>query len=554
MEGALFFNVLAHGVRIPADAKNKAFLLTDNWDDWFKFNTMYVLIYFDQVGESTRIGEVKIGEFAMEKDQRRPNIPTEFNHLDEAFFSLGQDVEYYETLNRLGNVVRDRILAGLNDVARDQALFARALSEDVTGVSLLRSVPRSSVTGQFHRIATGGVRLTRYAFSYHTPPTYRSQEAGPIFKFKVQPESEPPTNVHVLIGRNGVGKTHNLNRMTQCLVEESPDAAEVGQFVNDEVADDILGEQSNPIFSNLVSVTFSAFDPFEPIPIRQNKAEGVRYNYIGLKYTTPQEDGSPRPPKGPEDLGRDFAASVWLILNQKAKLLRWISVLSILESDPIFKRTALTRILKEFTDEELGQSDTEARKSIQKTARTIFRKLSSGHKIVLMTLTRLVETVEERTLVLLDEPEAHLHPPLLSALVRSLSFLLIDRNGVAIVATHSPVVLQEVPRKCVWKIRRVGRELKIRRPKIQTFGENVGVLTGEIFGLEVTDSGFHRLIAKAVDDGLSYEDAVERFDGQLGDEARMIVRSLIAERDGASPDDSSADDSLDDDDDDDGEE
>jgi predicted ATP-dependent endonuclease of OLD family len=51
---------------------------------------------------------------------------------------------------------------------------------------------------------------------------------------------------------------------------------------------------------------------------------------------------------------------------------------------------------------------------------------------VLLTITRLVETVEERTLVLLDEPEAHLHPPLLSAFVRSLSDLLINRNGVAI--------------------------------------------------------------------------------------------------------------------------
>ena len=38
----------------------------------------------------------------------------------------------------------------------------------------------------------------------------------------------------------------------------------------------------------------------------------------------------------------------------------------------------------------------------------IFKDLSSGHKIVLLTLTRLVEKVEEKTLVLIDEPEAHL--------------------------------------------------------------------------------------------------------------------------------------------------
>ena len=64
-------------------------------------------------------------------------------------------------------------------------------------------------------------------------------------------------------------------------------------------------------------------------------------------------------------------------------------------------------------------------------------------------MTHLADRVAERTLVLIDEPETHLHPPLLSAFVRAMSDLLIDRNGVAIIATHSPVVLQETPRTCV---------------------------------------------------------------------------------------------------------
>ncbi|MGN9540532.1 AAA family ATPase [Escherichia coli] len=63
--------------------------------------------------------------------------------------------------------------------------------------------------------------------------------------------------------------------------------------------------------------------------------------------------------------------------------------------------------------------------------------MSSGHAVVLLTLTRLVATVEEKTLVLIDEPESHLHPPLLSAFIRALSDLLLD-NGLSIIATHSP--------------------------------------------------------------------------------------------------------------------
>ena len=157
----------------------------------------------------------------------------------------------------------------------------------------------------------------------------------------------------------------------------------------------------------------------------------------------------------------------------------------------------------------------------------LYRRLSAGHKSVLLTTTKLVESVAEKTLILFDEPESHLHPPLLSAFVRALSDLLVDRNAVAIMATHSPVVLQEVPRSCVWSIRRNGDDLTVHRPQLETFGENVGILTREIFGLEVTQSGFHKLLQDAIGEEQDFGEVVKRFEGQLGGEARAIVRALL---------------------------
>jgi predicted ATP-dependent endonuclease of OLD family len=193
-----------------------------------------------------------------------------------------------------------------------------------------------------------------------------------------------------------------------------------------------------------------------------------------------------------------------------------------LQADPIFNDAEVSS---------LARSGVEA-DEIKVEARRLFRKLSSGHKIVLLTITCLVETVEEKTLVLLDEPEAHLHPPLLSAFVRALSDLLINRNGVALIATHSPVVLQEVPQSCVWKIRRAGTRSIAEGPEVQTFGENVGLLTREVFGLEVTQSGFHKMLRDAVAELPDYDRVVSRFNGELGDEARAIVQGLLASRDG----------------------
>ena len=139
-------------------------------------------------------------------------------------------------------------------------------------------------------------------------------------------------------------------------------------------------------------------------------------------------------------------------------------------------------------------------------------------------MTRLVESVEERTLLLLDEPESHLHPPLLSAFV-ALSDLLVNRNGVGIIAAHSPVVLQGVPRECVWRLRRAGDSASAERPDIETFGENVGTLTSEVFGLEVTNSGFHRMITEAAAGQASYGEVLETFGGELGSEARALLEA-----------------------------
>src|SRR5690606_11707556 len=155
------------------------------------------------------------------------------------------------------------------------------------------------------------------------------------------------------------------------------------------------------------------------------------------------------------------------------------------------------------------------KKEFKREASSLFDRMSSGHAIIILTMTKLVETVEEKTLVLIDEPESHLHPPLLSAFTRALSDLLTARNAVAIIATHSPVVLQEVPKSCVSIINRSGETATVDRPDAETFAENVGVLTRHVFGLEVSKSGFHELLAADVRTGASYEQIRGDYAGQI---------------------------------------
>ena len=59
---------------------------------------------------------------------------------------------------------------------------------------------------QFRRIIAGQAVLTPYRFSY-TRNFENVNTPSLRLDFDISPESTPPTNVHVLIGANGVGKS-----------------------------------------------------------------------------------------------------------------------------------------------------------------------------------------------------------------------------------------------------------------------------------------------------------------------------------------------------------
>jgi hypothetical protein len=76
-------------------------------------------------------------------------------------------------------------------------------------------------------------------------------------------------------------------------------------------------------------------------------------------------------------------------------------------------------------------------------------------------------------------------------------------------------VLQKVPKSCVSIIRKHGVQINIQRPRFETFGENIGVFTEEVFGLEIPKTGFHTLLRKVVNDYPNYEDVIDLFNNEL---------------------------------------
>lgn len=163
-------------------------------------------------------------------------------------------------MNELSDALRARVLKGLRDYAADLDIFETYRAEKVMRESLLRDVVESTVAGRLNRLSRGDAKLTKFAFAYSFPARGRKPPAS--MTFDVIPESQSPTNVHVLIGRNGVGKTRCMQLLALALLGREPDDGNSAGTIEMQ-AEDTGGAVA---FSGLVLVSFSAFDEFELEP------------------------------------------------------------------------------------------------------------------------------------------------------------------------------------------------------------------------------------------------------------------------------------------------
>ncbi|MFD9078224.1 AAA family ATPase [Streptomyces erythrochromogenes] len=490
------FQVLEWKATIPQ--AHGAYLVKDSWND-HGFVTTFNLLVRLQDASVVKVGFLRIGHAEMTKsgwNRTSDRLPDRFTSLDDGYFSLGMEDDYYEALRlNLSRSMAHEILYALKDAAYAQPPDQATLDLQVFSSSLLRGRTYRDLL-RTRQVALG-VRARIVPFKWSYTPEQKGLLPAPRLTFESKPASLPPTNLHALIGRNGVGKSSLLHAIAsaaanvQLDVEDDPDpGGDAGRFA---------------------SCVVIGFSPFDRHSYAFADDAGIPFHFIRLRH---QHHGRL---KSDEELKGEFVRS-FAIARVGARGVRWRKAIETLNYGA-----------SGFLDGDMDVIDAMIREHnpsrLEREMGRVFENLSSGHKVVLLMVTRLIEVVSERTLVLIDEPETHLHPPLLAALTNALSNLLADRNGMAVVATHSPVVLQEVPASCVHALERHGDELTARRPDLETYGESVGELTYDVFGLEVTSTGFHAAIAAEVANGGTYADITRRFTG-LGAEARALLRAM----------------------------
>ncbi|MES2936709.1 MAG: AAA family ATPase [Pseudomonadota bacterium] len=109
--------------------------------------------------------------------------------------------------------------------------------------------------------------------------------------------------------------------------------------------------------------------------------------------------------------------------------------------------------------------------------------LSSGQRSVVLFVANMFLEASRASLILIDEPENHLHPQFISLLMQTLNSTLVATEARAVVVTHSPYVVREVDKGAVRVLRKGQHDaLELCETSLQTLGADISLISDYVFG------------------------------------------------------------------------
>lgn len=125
--------------------------------------------------------------------------------------------------------------------------------------------------------------------------------------------------------------------------------------------------------------------------------------------------------------------------------------------------------------------------------------LSSGQRMFFRFALKLINSIDIGSLLIIDEPETHLHPKLICDFMSVLYDVLRASKSIALIATHSTYVVREVPSHCVHvMVKEVDSEkVRIGHVRLKTLGASIDSISQAVFG-DATAKKYHERIAREI--------------------------------------------------------
>lgn len=473
----------------------------DNWND-YSYKTYFNLFFYPEGPDKEHkfIGNIRIMRKGQDVGETTFNRELPYfeslGQLDGVYCSLGEDFKFYQDLKTYCGDQALEYLRAVNDISAYPHLRDNFQDDPCFKISLMRYAgeAREALDKGGQLFDLGGTETQKFQANI----TLHGASAPHVLNFDFEESTGIPHRINLLVGINGVGKTQIMANLAILL----------SHFVSVEQSQQIKNYTDSKVFAagtlspipsiyNVITVSFSAFDSFE-IPAEQNTGN-FRYSYCGLRKHT----------------GGFFTENE--ILENVIRLIKNM------DASRIPTLTSAVSKLVKVADLENFISNPEEH-------RGLYSRLSAGQRITLNISCHLIDKISQNSLVLLDEPETHLHPKFMTTLFSVISEILTEFKSYAIIATHSPIVVQQVPSKYIQLIGRDRSTPIVTQPFIECFGENLSEISRTVFSTMESDRDYEDILMKLWQENEFNVDTVNNlFEHGLSMNARIYLNSLDVE-------------------------
>lgn len=474
-------------------------VFNDNWND-YGYSTWFHLWYLEDSEKANwhSLGDMKIMH---QEDDVYDKMPDSFEALDDHFCSIGINIGYYKVL--LDIFDKDgakEILARLQDCAILPTVRERFNTTQGYKVSLLREISTQEVIDDAILLIENEDADNIYSIGYRFVPPYNT-ESVTDWNVHFEFDAKKYNRVVAIIGENGVGKTQMLSDMLKDLTENN----------------DVMFSHK-PLLRNILVLCSSEFDAYRNI-----RKGSSHYNVIRLSVV--QDD----------DTIAKLAASILTIIDRGTFLAHgemlavWQHYMEILRCE-IGKEVYELLIIPPKTEENPYPKPYLNKKYLEE----LVENFSTGQLQVFTLITHVCAYIHLNSLVVLDEPEIHLHPKLVTEFFVCLGELLSFFKSYALVPTHSPLVIRECVNSNVYLMQRTQDDIAhIGLVPFRTFGQDLTTLYENVFGYQEQKTFFYRVIKEmSYKWRATYQRVVEKLedDGvRLDSNSRSIIKEIFEE-------------------------
>ncbi|MNJ22879.1 AAA family ATPase [Pseudomonas qingdaonensis] len=562
----VFFHFGTDWNRTPPAIKTEKTLLAlsyNNWDDYSVRTTLNAAIYCD--GE--RIFEFNLKLLV----ENETDSPVKLNALRKAgwdgyfpipdtnYVSVPSDIEFYDALiTKLGMQDALEVLLLIRDagylvnVSQDES--AKKLTElDNFSTSPLRE---AGARKSFHDgwKAFSGTAQSIKDFTLNLP--VRGAESATPIKFKFNSDTLP-YDINVLIGPNGVGKSHTLKNLVAYWLGMA--AGSQRQLIKSKHQPFDV----NPNISRLILMSYSPFEDFVLDLSNTTLKDKTAYKYFGFRRSSMSALG-----KRQSTISRNLPASDSVESMFKALadddsfgfLSTWTSKFQTIQDvlQPALKfakiaveinpKTEIPLFLKPLLiEDETGNRYVQLTPLsypkllklgddlfdvVNSKAGVVFLnggeklELSSGQRLFVYMVINIVGQIKAESLIIVDEPELFLHPTFEVEFISLLKKVLTAFNSKAILATHSLAIAREIPANCMHVYRTGQHGLEVDHPPFETFGGNMQRISSYVFGDSKVTKPFAQWIDGAIQEAGSPKKLLAKLKDEINEE--MTIRILNA--------------------------